>query len=105
MKIRKVLATIDVSAYDATPVDISSSLPFESLPGEGFSLLFDGAQDADFYFGTSDKSLSVKVISASQWSDFGPLDATWCRRSDQTFVWASAPATAGTMSILLVSEV
>lgn len=105
MKIRKVFSTIDVSAYDTTAVDISASLPAESEPGEGFSIAFDGAQDVAFSFGSQDKSLAVQLCDADQRIDFGPFDATWCRRASQTYLWASGSATGGTVSILLVSEV
>jgi hypothetical protein len=104
MKIRKVHAVLDISSYTTTAVDISASLPDLSEPGEGVSFAFDGTQDVAFSLGNSDKSLYVQLCDAEQRIDFGPFDADWLRSQGQTYLWASGSATAGNVSILLVSE-
>ena len=104
MKIRKIHAVLDVSAYTTTAVDISASLPDLSEPGEAVSFAFDGAQDQAFFLGNSDKSLYLQIIAASDRRDAGPFDADWLRSSGQTYLWAGGSATDGAISILLVSE-
>jgi hypothetical protein len=104
VKIQQIEAVLDVSAYDTTAVNISASLPDQPKAGEAVSFVFDGDQDVDFFLGNSDKSLSVKIGVASQRADFGPFDADALRNAGHTYLWASASASAGTVSILRVSE-